>query len=356
MAIYQIIGLMSGTSTDGLDISYCRYEQDETQKWNFTVLNCKNYPYEKSLQRKIKTIHEASAWDFIQLDQELALHWAKCVNDFLDEFELSINEISCIASHGQTIFHRPQLGITTQIGCGQTLATRTGIPVINDFRTKDVVHGGQGAPLVPIGDLQLFGNEFDAMLNIGGFCNISILSNQNLKAFDICPGNLPLNKLCLEISGEEYDKNGELSSKGKVIEELLQRLNELDYYQQAIPKSLGTEWLEKNFYPLLQSYSQLDTLRTVVEHIAIQIAKIVKEEGVNKLLISGGGAFNTFLLERIKSCSQTEIQLPENQLVEFKEAIIFGFLAALHLANQANCLASVTGADSNVKGGVYYSP
>src|SRR5690606_54815 len=135
-----------------------------------------------------------------------------------------------------------------------------------------------------------------------------------------------------------------------------QRLNDLDYYQQAVPKSLGTEWLEKHFYPLLQSYSQRDSLRTVVEHIAIQIAKIVKEERINKLLVSGGGASNTFLIERIKSVSETDIHLPENQLVDFKEAIIFGFLAALYLANQPNCVATVTGADSNVKGRVYYSP
>lgn len=356
MAVYQIIGLMSGTSTDGLDISYCRFEHKDSGEWDFQQIACKNYPYDKSLQRKIKTINEASAWDFIQLDKELALHWADCLNTFVHENKIDKNEIDCLACHGQTVFHQPQLGITTQIGCGQSLATKTGIPVMNDFRTKDVVHGGQGAPLVPIGDLHLFGNQFDAMLNIGGFCNISILKSNGIKAFDVCPGNLPLNKICHEISGEDYDANGELSASGKVIDELLRRLNDLEYYLLDSPKSLGTEWLEKHFYPLFQSYSQLDTLRTVVEHIALQIAAVIEKTKVTKILISGGGAFNTFLLERIKAHSKAQIHLPEAELIDFKEAIIFGFLAALNLADQANCLAAVTGANKNVKGGVYYSP
>lgn len=347
---------MSGTSLDGLDIVYTRLSHPDPGAWSFDLIGYQTYKYKEELTGKIREAMEVSSVNLLLLDKEIGAFYADCVNDFIAKNEIKKEAIDAIASHGQTIFHQPEKGLTVQIGCGSTLALHTGLKVINDYRSKDVIMGGQGAPLVPIGDFHLFHNEAESFLNIGGITNISFKQNNQIIAFDICPGNLPLNKLA-KVKGMEYDKNGELARTGEINFFLLGMLNELEYYVQTPPKSLGMEWFEQSFYPLLKFDKDIENnLRTVIEHEAIQIANVLNFNDLKSVLISGGGALNLFLIERIKHYYKGEVVLPSLEIIEFKEALIFAFLGALYLEDTANCLSSVTGASRDVMGGVLHLP
>ncbi len=355
MSSYTILGLMSGTSMDGLDISHVNFKVKDNGKIEFTVNQCKTYPYSKYILDKLRTSKNLNTEEILVLDKELGLIFAKKVNEFLSENKIDKNSIDAIASHGHTIHHQPQNGFTQQIGCGDTIAFQTGIKVINDFRQKDVIAGGQGAPLVPIGDKLLFGDIAEAYLNIGGFTNICIPRKQTI-AFDICPGNLPLNEIVNKI-GLEYDKDGELARSGEINSEILERLNSLDYYSRVKHKSLGTEWLENEFTPLLHSIKkEEDKLRTIVEHIAIQISKTVTQHKIKSLFITGGGALNSFLIGQIDKNIEAKITLPSTTIIDFKEALVFAFLGMRFLRNEINCLSSVTGASRDTIGGVLHLP
>jgi len=257
-----------------------------------------------------------------------------------------------IASHGHTIFHKPDEQLTLQIGDGNTIAAITGYPVVFDFRSLDVSLGGQGAPLVPIGDKLLFG-EYDFCLNLGGFANISFEKNNQRMAFDICPVNFVLNHLA-EKEHKSFDTDGELAKSGKVNPELLNELNLLAYYKLSSPKSLGREWVEEKVFPLLEKYnlSNIDLISTFTEHVAIQIARVIKNEKGNSLIITGGGAYNKYLIDRIKHHSNIRVLIPEALLVEYKEALVFAFLGLLRLRGEVNCLSSVTGASRDSSTGV----
>ncbi|MFN5845503.1 MAG: anhydro-N-acetylmuramic acid kinase, partial [Flavobacteriia bacterium] len=271
MAVYEIIGLMSGTSLDGLDIAHVSFSMDANSGDSYHLMNCQTYDIPEDLRSKLSNAYNYSVPSICQLDKELGRFYADCVNDLIKKHGINKKNILAIASHGQTILHQPQNGFTLQIGCGSTLSYHTGIDVINDFRSLDIIAGGQGAPLVPVGDFGLFQNEAEAFLNIGGFTNVSFKKNEKILAFDICPGNLPLNKLALA-KGLIYDKNGDLARSGEINFFLLDLLNSLDFYQKDGPKSLGTEWLEEHFYPLLKFDKEIENnLRTVVEHEAFQI-------------------------------------------------------------------------------------
>jgi anhydro-N-acetylmuramic acid kinase len=276
------------------------------------------------------------------------------VNQFIHKHKIDVHDIHSIASHGHTIFHQPEKGFTVQIGCGSTIALHTGINVVNDFRTKDVILGGQGAPLVPIGDFELFGNYATSFLNIGGFSNVSFQQNGKIVAFDCAPGNLPLNKLA-HSKGLSYDKNGEIARSGEINFFLLDLLNALPFYQESGPKSLGIEWLETHFYPLIKFDRDIENnLRTILEHEAYQIGTLLNAQQQESVLITGGGALNSFLIERISHYFNGKVHLPDRKIIEFKEAIIFAFLGALYAQNQPNCLQEVTGASRSVCGGVFH--
>ncbi len=355
METYEIIGLMSGTSMDGLDIVHVRFDYNE-KKWNYELIHSETFPYSPSIISELSTTTQMNVPAFLSFDKQLGKTFGEMVNSFIQKYKIDASKIHAIASHGHTTFHQPQNGFTSQIGCGSTLAYTTGIPVINDFRSKDVIAGGQGAPLVPIGDLHLFQTEANSFLNIGGIANISFKKGSKMFAFDICPGNLPLNKLAAN-KGVTYDKNGEMASKGEINFFLLDLLNSLDYYKEPFPKSLGTEWLELNFYPLIKFDKDIENnLRTVIEHEAIQIANTLNSNELTSVFITGGGAKNTFLIDRIQHYFKGKIIIPSQQIVDFKEALIFALLGALYLAKQPNTLASVTGASKDVTGGVLHSP
>jgi anhydro-N-acetylmuramic acid kinase len=345
---------MSGTSMDGLDISYCAYNRNNSS-WSYQVFNTQTVSYPGHIYNRLRDSKTLSSEELVQLDKSLAKFFADTVQEFISSNGISKSKIDCIASHGHTVFHQPSKGYTLQIGCGETLAYRTGIKVINNFRQKDVAAGGQGAPLVPVGDKLLFTNVADTFLNIGGFSNACSL-NDGVIAFDICPGNLPLNAIASEL-GSKYDDKGMIAASGTVESNILDALNQIEFYSEKPPKSLGTEWLEEFFIPEISKIQNpRDKMRTVVEHVAIQISDTLENLKANKVLVTGGGAFNDFLISRISALTDAEIIVPEKELIEFKEAIVFGFLGALYLSETPNCLSSVTGAERDVIGGELHTP
>lgn len=351
MVELEILGLMSGTSLDGLDIAHVKFTFFEGEM-KFKLLNFKTFNYSEDFQTEIRNAVCLSALELIKLDKKIGKEFATCVNSFINENQLDPSKIHAIASHGQTIYHQPENGFTVQIGCGATIAYHTRISVVNDFRTMDVVAGGQGAPLVPKGDFDLFKVQADAFLNLGGFANISLKKENQIIAFDICPANLPLNEIVHKM-GLTFDKDGLLARIGNINSKLFNELNELHFYSQNAPKSLGTEWLSTQFYPKLEKYtlSENDQLATIVEHNAFQISKIVEQFGCKKVFVTGGGTKNVFLMERISKHTAAEVIIPEEEISDFKEAIIFAYLGALFLMDQPNCVSSVTGAEKSVIGG-----
>ncbi len=346
---FTAIGLMSGTSLDGLDICFCRFTYDNN-KWDYAILATETHAYPKTIKQQIATAQNMNALEFVAFHSSYGKYTGEVVKAFMNKYHVQPN---IIASHGHTIFHQPEKGFTVQIGSGAHIAVETGVDTVCDFRTTDVAAGGQGAPLVPIGDRLLF-SDYSYCLNIGGFANISYESAGERIAFDICPANYVLNHYTRNI-GVDYDEDGQRAAKGNVNPELLNALNNLEFYHQQGPKSLGREWVEQVMIPTIEKYSLSleDKLCTFCEHIAMQIAlKVNEHQGF--MLITGGGAFNKFLIQRIQAHCKIKIHIPESTVINYKEALIFAFLGTLYINNRANCLSSVTGAKRNVIGGALY--
>ena len=347
MTVYKAIGLMSGTSLDGLDICFANFWK-ENSSWKFEIIKAETIPYPKVLEEQLRNSIYLSSQDLLALHSEYGFYLGEIIKDFITKNQLS--DIDLIASHGHTVFHQPQRKFTLQIGDGRAIKSQTQIPVIYDFRSQDVLLGGNGAPLVPIGDELLF-SDYNACLNLGGFSNISFKINEERIAFDIAPVNIVLNKLVQEF-GQDYDENGNLSRKGNINSQLLEQLNSLEFYAQSHPKSLGIEWCNANVFPLFSGIENLDVLATFTEHAAEQISKIFNIHQFNKVLFTGGGTYNQFLIEKIKSKTNTEIIIPEKQIIDFKEALIFAFMGVLRLNNETNVLASATGSLHNHSSGI----
>ena len=346
---YHTIGLMSGTSLDGLDIAHCSFTIANGM-WSYQIEHVHTTPYPNTILTKLVKSTQSSGLDLCLLDIELGKWMGKEVNKFIQLYSLSID---LVASHGHTVFHQPDKNLTVQIGNGLEIFNGCGITVINDFRSKDVSLGGNGAPLVPIGDQLLFG-EYEACLNLGGIANISYDEKEQRIAYDIVPVNMVLNQLAQQLE-KPFDNQGNIARNGIINIELLGKLNALPFYNNKPPKSLGSEWVEKHLFPLLQQskISVQDQLATVVEHIALQLSQHLS---IGKTLITGGGAYNVFLIERLirLTSSNHTLIVPDNVIVEFKEAMIFAFLGVLRIRNETNCLKSVTGASKNNSGGIIY--
>lgn len=356
MKTFRVIGLMSGTSMDGLDVADVTFILTENEEWRFKLNHSKVYEFEDALLKRLQSAFHIPANDLIQLSTYLGRFYAEKVNQFLTEFNINKTDIDFISSHGQTIFHQPKKGYTLQIGNGPELAVKTGIPTVIDFRTKDVALGGNGAPLIPVADHLLFSNYADAFLNLGGFGNVSFKNKSEVFSFDICPVNIVLNELAKEL-GKTYDENGELGKEGLINKEVLDQLNALDYYHNKPPKSLGWEWVNDEIHPILYREMEVkNKMRTWYEHIAIQIGKSLNDTSANSILITGGGAKNSFLIDRIKTYTDKEIIIPEIELIDFKEAIGFAFLGLLRWRNEINVWASVTGAKKNSSSGIIIEP
>ena len=320
-----ILGLMSGTSLDGLDLCLAKFDKIGND-YKFKILGSVSYSYSENWQERLKNATELPGQDLKALDNDLGNYFGELVNEFLDSGNLKPDYI---ASHGHTVFHQPRNRLTHQIGNGYAIHSKTGIPVIYDFRSLDVARNGHGAPLVPIGDLHLF-NEHKACINFGGIANISFQKNNERLAFDICPVNMALSDLTSEL-GLPYDDRGEIAKKGNINPELLDRLNALDYYEQQGPKSLGVEWYNEMMKPLLkqQAIPVENRLRTTVEHIGFQVTKVLDHIDDGEVLITGGGVYNDFLVERLRAMASHQIVVPDQNIIEFKEALIFAFLGWL---------------------------
>jgi anhydro-N-acetylmuramic acid kinase len=347
---HHIIGLMSGTSLDGVDIAHCRFEQ-RNGKWSYTILHAETIQYPAEWQKRLATVENGTALEFVTTDIAYGHLLGQLTRTFIQKHALTP---AFIASHGHTIFHQPDKKITSQIGRGSAIAAEAGFPVVCDFRSLDVALGGQGAPLVPIGDRLLF-HKYDYCLNIGGFANISCETAGQRIAFDVSPANILLNKLAQQI-GMPFDDHGALAQEGKIIPDLLQQLNNLPFYTQSPPKSLGKEWVIAHIHPMLNNHrgTVTDVMATLCEHIAMQIAAVTGTDRDKKLLITGGGAFNTHLVRRITALAAPEVIIPDDNTINYKEALIFAFLGLLRWLGTENCLKSVTGATSDNVGGAIY--
>jgi len=335
------IGLMSGSSLDGLDIALVHFDE-ENGKYNFRILEAETLPYPNEWKQYLSEAFHQEPEDLVQLDKEYGQYLGEQVLAFAKKHNAKPD---FVASHGHTIFHRPEAHFTLQIGNGQELAKACGFTVINDFRSEDVSKGGQGAPLVPIGDKLLF-SDYEMCLNIGGIANISYDENGKRLAYDLCIANQALNYLA-NINGIDYDRDGELARSGEVDHSLLKKLNNLPFFIQDPPKSLGREFFEAYQKDLLKDLSIPDMMATFVEHIALQIALPISLLPKGKILCTGGGARNKYLIERLQARTKHEVIVPDSMTIDYKEALVFAFLGLLRIEGKTNVLSSVTGAQSD---------
>lgn len=348
---FKALGLMSGTSLDGVDLALCEFYK-EKNVWKFNVIEAETVTYSPEWLVKLLNSRDCTSAEITKLDYDYGVLLGKICLEFLDKHR---QDCDFIASHGHTVFHHPAQNYTLQIGKGSAISAIANKMVVCDFRSKDIALGGQGAPLVPVGDALLF-SEFDTCLNLGGFANVSIKENNSIKAWDISPCNVLLNTLALRL-GEPYDKNGHWAQKGKLISFLLMKMNDLEYYKQNTPKSLGMEWVEQNIFsiPEWNDSDVYNLLHTVTEHVAEQIALELIRNNSYKILVTGGGTHNHYLIHKIRKLSNKELFIPNNQLIDFKEAIIFAFLGVLRLENEINTLQEVTGASRSSIGACIYA-
>ena len=356
MQEYIGLGLMSGTSRDGLDMAACRF-REEQGRWQYEILAADTVPYDAERQQQLAGAMDLKASALRELDVTFGAWMGTAAAAFIRKHQLRVDYV---ASHGHTVYHQPAKGFTQQIGCGHSLFAVLGLPVIADFRQLDVRLGGQGAPLVPIGDRLLFA-DYDACLNLGGFANISFEQDGERIAFDIVPVGQVLNRLAAR-EGMVYDVDGALAASGSLIPAFAERLRAIPYLRREGPKSLGEEDVLQSYLPLLDGSATADLLHTyvdfVAEEIAVVITKRLEKNGNREIMVlaTGGGAWNSFLIEKIGYyCGRNAgLVLPEAELVNFKEAVVFALLGALRLSGQTNTLKSVTGASRDSSGGVIY--
>lgn len=340
---------MSGTSLDGVDLAELFF-WEENEKISFEIGIAQTVSYSEDWINRLKNGINISDAELKVLNADYTQLLGNIIRTFIEEN--NIENVEAIASHGHTILHQPEKGITLQIGNLPEIAQIIGKKVVCDFRVQDVKLGGQGAPLVPIGDKMLF-SDYEYCLNLGGFSNISFDENGKRIAYDICPVNTVLNFYAQKL-GFDYDNKGELARNGKFNTKLFEELNSLAFYSQKPPKSLGFEFVKNVIFPITQNYETHEVLRTFTEHIAFQISRNISHNG-SKLLITGGGAYNDFLIERTEFyLPQTEVVIPDNKIIEYKEALIFGLLGFIRLQNRINVLASVTGATKDHSSGIVY--
>lgn len=357
MKKYKVIGLMSGTSLDGLDLAYCQFWKKEG-KWNYKLKQTKTIGYATKMKVALKNAIHLKAQDLLHFNNEYGKWLAEQVKIFIEEFNLKVDFIS---SHGHTIHHQPSKGFTYQIGSGQHLANESGYTVVCDFRTNDIALGGQGAPLVPIGDKLLF-NSYSFCLNIGGISNISFEKENGRVAYDIGIANMLLNYITQKIN-LPFDKGGKLAKKGKINLSMLHELNNLPYYKLPFPKSTGYEWFATEILPIVKKTKDNieNLLHTSVYHIAEQISVEILKNNFGKsssVLVTGGGALNSFLIEvlQLKLDKKITLETTNKKLIEFKEALIFAFLGVLRIRKEVNILSSVTGAKKDSSSGVIFYP
>ncbi len=338
---YRVLGLMSGTSVDGLDIAYVEFTY--AKRWGFQLLASETVGYSRKWEGRLSSAHKLSSENLAELHSQYGRYLGEQCMEFMDRH--SIRSVDLVASHGHTIFHQPSRGFTFQLGDGTALHATTGIPVVFDFRSLDVQLGGEGAPLVPVGDRLLFASA-DVCLNLGGIANLSMEISGERRAFDLCFCNMALNFLAKE-AGKSYDRHGKKASKGSVDGDLLEALGDVYATIRKKRKSIGRELFEKSVRPLLtnRKIRLADRLRTVCESVAQEVEDALPPASRNlQILTTGGGALNRFLIEVIRGRLQGKgvVALPAREIVDFKEAIVFALLGVLRVRNEINVLRSVT--------------
>lgn len=347
MTTYFALGLMSGTSLDGLDVCYAKFSF-ENNNWEFEILKTETLPYSDVWAKKLSTSINLSAPDLLELNVDYGFYLGDCIAEFLDSNK--IIKVDVISSHGHTVHHQPQKIFTYQIGDGRAIKIKNNFPVVYDFRSQDVLLGGNGAPLVPIGDEKLF-SKYESCLNLGGFSNISFKENGKRIAFDICPLNIVFNHFAEKL-GQKFDDKGKIAKSGSVNESILKQLNQLVFYKNTEPKSLGFEFVKDEIFPLLKEDAAENVLATFTEHSAQKISEILNNRNIKNILVTGGGTYNDFLLEKIKSKTNTKLTIPADKLIDFKEALIFAFMGVLKLRGDYNVLSSATGSSQDHCSGI----
>jgi anhydro-N-acetylmuramic acid kinase len=349
MKTYKVIGMMSGTSMDGIDLAYCELTPEEDGKWKYSIGTSTTVAYDEVWRLRLSKLRNQNALVFHKTDRYYGEYIGRLINSFIDENKL---EVDLVAAHGHTVFHQPENNITVQVGNSNAIAGVTGLPVVANFRALDVVKGGEGAPLAAIGDDLLF-SEYDMCLNIGGFSNISAIVDGGRIAYDISPANIALNRIAREF-GQEYDDGGKIAESGSIDYDLLGLLNNIPYYEKSYPKSLGREWIMKNFWYIVRESkaSKEDKMKTLCDHIGDQIGSNIENLNSNssqtiRVLATGGGVFNNILVDHIRTHTDAEIVIPDSSLINYKEALIFALLGILRVRNEFNILKQYTGADTD---------
>jgi len=343
-----VLGVMSGTSLDGVDLALCYFDIQKNITYKMPL--AKTIAYSTYWRSRLLRAVDFSSKELVLLD----LEYTKYLGDIIKTFiaDNNIKDLDAVCSHGHTVLHRPDQGVTLQIGNLEQISKNIQQTVVCDFRVQDLLFGGQGAPLVPLGDRLLF-SQYDYCLNLGGFANISKVSSEVSVAYDICPVNVVMNHYAQKLA-MPYDSGGELAKSGEILPTILKQLDALSYYRQHPPKSLGVEWVYKELMPILKASKakEEDVLRTCVAHFASQIVQQLNPG--SSVLVTGGGGYNRFLLEQIQASIDVTLVLPNKTLIEFKEALIFGLLGVLKLRDEVNCLSSVTGASKDHSSGVVF--
>ena len=359
--VYRAIGVMSGTALGGLDIVFAEL-QEAAGSWKYTIGAADRYPYSSDWKEKIRKATSLSSVDYLSLHTAYGHYIGKEVRRFIAEHALDY-QVQLVVSHGHASFHLPEQRLTAQLGAGSAIAAETGINVVSDLRAMDMALGGNGAPIVPMGEKLLFG-EYQCFLNIGSIVNIACHTPEEVISFDICPANKVLNMLAAQ-AGETYDPGGKMAATGEVKQPLLQILNELEYYSMPYPKYLSIDFATDVIFPLLKGHNTNDAMRTYVEHVAVQtvnaLVQLYPEAATGtlrpKLLVTGGGANNTFLVNRILGLAeamQIEVIIPDQNIINFKEALVMALIGILRWREENNVLAAITGAERDSIGGAVW--
>ncbi len=357
METHRVIGLMSGTSIDGLDIAYCQFTQ-ENHLWNFEILHCETAAYSDQWLLELSELAHKKAEEFAKVDVLYGYLIGQLVLDFITKNEL-MGKVDFVSSHGQTIFHNPNELYTTQIGKGSSIAAECGLTTICDFRSTDVAYGGQGAPIVAVGERDLF-PDYHVFLNLGGISNIQI-HGTDITGYDICSANLLTDRLA-NLIDQAFDYNGSLARSGTVSSVLLHKLNSMRYISKEKKITLHAEDIIKEAMPIIQDSGLTieDSMATVVEHVSDQIARAVTNEPIpdnEQILVTGGGALNSYLIERIQAKLTQKVVVPDDtNIINFKEALIIAYLGVLRIKGIPNVLQTVTGASKDSCNGCVYLP
>jgi anhydro-N-acetylmuramic acid kinase len=359
--VYKVIGLMSGSSLDGLDIAYVHLEEVRGS-WSHTVHCAECIAYTEAWTHQLATATQQPVADFLRLHTAYGHYLGVQIREFIEKYDL-VHKVDFIASHGHTVFHEPSARTGFQLGAGAAIAAETGLPVICDLRALDMAFGGQGAPIVPVGDRLLFGG-YDYLLNIGGIANLTVKRDDALLAFDVCPANQILDAFARKAE-QPYDADGKLAASGVLLKGVLHELNQQPYYRMPAPKSLGNEAARDMIFPHFyeSEHTPEDMLHTMVLHIADQVIAAVQQHPVEteapQMLVTGGGALNNFLVERIRAAlepSKVTVVVPDTETVLYKEAIVMALIGALRWREEVNVFSSVTGASRDSSGGALWIP